>query len=76
MPQESHGQRLEGESNIVNMPHPAKCVSINRFGIYGSLIHGPFVHLWLSTITRLLPGTTPLLVLVKVVTDQVPLSLF
>jgi len=43
---------------------------IARFGIYGSLIHGPFVHLWLSTITRLLPGTTPFLVLVKVITDQ------
>ena len=44
---------------------------LDRFGLYGSLIHGPIVHLWLSTITRLLPGTTPLLVLVKVVTDQV-----
>ena len=45
---------------------------LNRFGLYGSLIHGPIVHLWLSTITRLLPGTTPFLVLAKVVTDQVP----
>ena len=53
---------------------PADC--LKRFGIYGSLIHGPLVHLWLSAITRLLPGTTPFLVLVKVVTDQVPFSLF
>jgi len=41
-----------------------------RYGIYGSLIHGPVVHLWLSTITQALPGTTPFYVLVKVVTDQ------
>ena len=58
-------------SNIVNKS-PADC--LKRFGIYGSLIHGPLVHLWLSAITRLLPGTTPFLVLVKVVTDQVPFS--
>ena len=60
-------------SNIVNMS-PADC--LKRFGIYGSLIHGPLVHLWLSAITRLLPGTTPFLVLVKVATDQVPCLLF
>ena len=49
---------------------------LDRFGIYGSVIHGPIVHLWLSSITRLLPGTTPFLVLVKVVTDQVPFFAF
>ena len=63
----SPGQRWRGEDcEKVNLWY------LNRFSLYGAVIHGPFVHLWLSSITRLVPGTTPLHVLFKVVTDQVP----
>ena len=43
---------------------------VRRFSLYGGLFHGPLVHNWVRTISRLFPKTTVSHVIVKVLLDQ------